>query len=260
MRLRLQIGDTDHFAQYIGATVADVRRHYDAKRSLFSWAHLFAAVGSARQPDVRLAAFNQTCVGIETAQAYTVHLQAVRVDLVRAGMFAAGVLLFGTAHRLTRMPFFYYSSGMGLGVTLSVFLVVWLIGRQLPKRSMMIGTIVGGWTLLWYCMQAAWENARALLLEHQMYVFYYVAAAALVSFVACYRIGPPTNERSVDIVRWVLQAGAVALIWMASEWSELMVVVVLALAWWCYVGAKPLRWLARIGWIGRVSRADMEPR
>lgn len=253
VRLRLQIGDTDHFAQYIGATPADVRRHYESKRSLFSWAHLFGSVGSARQPDVRLSAFNQTCVGIETAQSYTVRLHVIRFDLLRAGMFAVGTALFCTAHRLTKMPFFYYTSGVGLGVTLSVFLVVWLIARQLPKRSMMVGTIVGGWTLLWYCMQAAWENGRSLVMEHQMYVFYYVATAALVSFVACYRIGPPTNERSVDIVRWVLQAGGAALIWTSSEWTEMMVAVVLTLLWLCYVGAAPLRWLGRFRWIGGVS-------
>lgn len=67
-----------------------------------------------------------------------------------------------------------------------------------------------------------------------------MCAAAAVSFIAVYRIGPPTNERSVDIVRWSLQLAAAAAIWASSEWSEATVAVLIALTVWYYV---PWRWL-----------------
>lgn len=253
VRLRLRIADGEHFAQYKGATPAAVRSAYEAKRSLFSWSHLLGAAGNsgAGRSEIRVAAFNSTCVGIETAQPYTVRLHLVRLDLVRLAAFAAGVALFCSAHRLTRMPFFYYSSGVGLGVTLSVFLVVWLIGRQLPRRSMMLGTVLGGWALLWYCLQAAWDNALALCTQYQMYVFYYVCAAAAVSFVACYRIGPPTNERSVDIVRVSLQLAGAALVYASSEHTRAAVAAMLALAVWYYV---PWRRCGGCGWLAAAWR------
>lgn len=258
VRLRLRIADGEHFAQYQGANPAAVRSAYEAKRSLFSWSHLLGAAGNsgAGRSEIRLAAFNGTCVGIETAQPYTVRLHLVRLDLMRVAAFVGGLVLFVSAHRLTRMPFFYYSSGVGLGVTLSVFLVVWLIGRQLPRRSLMLGTVLGGWALLWYCLNAAWDNALALCAKHQMYVFYYVCAAAAVSFVACYRIGPPTNERSVDIVRVSLQLAAAALVYASSEHSQAAVAALLALLAWCYV---PWR-RCGCGWLLQAWRRRFPPR
>lgn len=131
IKLRLQI-HTDAFEQYEGHTPAAVREHYADKQSLFSWATL---LGGTKKREVRLDPFNQTCLGIGTSQAYRIKLHLVRFDLIKVGMCCAGIWLFLSARRLTKMPFFYYSSGVGLGVSLSVFLIVWMVSKQLPKVS-----------------------------------------------------------------------------------------------------------------------------
>lgn len=69
----------------------------------------------------------------------------------------------------------------------------------------MYGSIAGGWAIGMYFFQMLWENARVIMFSHQMYVFWYVCATGLISFLICYRIGPPTNRRSIDIIKWALQ-------------------------------------------------------
>lgn len=131
IKLRLRIA-TDAFEQYEGHNPAAVREHYEGKQSLFSWATL---LGGTKKRELRLDPFNQTCLGIETSQSYRIELHLVRFDLIKIGMCCAGIWLFLSARRLTKMPFFYYTSGVGLGVSLSVFLIVWMVSKQLPKVS-----------------------------------------------------------------------------------------------------------------------------
>lgn len=127
--LRLKI-DNDDFVQYEGKSPQDVHHHYEDKRSLFSWSNLLAGT---KKRELRLDPFNQTCLGIETSQGYRIQLDLIRFDLIKIAMCFAGVWLFFSARRLAKKPFFYYTSGMGLGVSLSVFLIVWLVSKRLPK-------------------------------------------------------------------------------------------------------------------------------
>lgn len=113
--------------------------------------------------------------------------------------------------------------------------------------------MVGGWALLWYFMQMAWDNVRALAVQYQIYVAYYVAAMGLISFVVCYRIGPPTNPRSIDIVQWTLQLIAVALIFMCSQDPEVPVAIVVAVVAFYYF---PRTWF---GWVAAWWRRRFPP-
>lgn len=107
----------------------------------------------------------------------------------------------------------------------------------------MFGTMIGGWALLWYFMQMAWNNARALAVQYQIYIVYYICAMGMISFIVCYRIGPPTNPRSIDIVQWSLQSIAVALIFMSSQYSDVpLAIIAIMLAVYYF----PLNWF---GWV-----------
>lgn len=107
----------------------------------------------------------------------------------------------------------------------------------------MVGTMLGGWALLWYFMQMAWENARALAVQYQIYIVYYVCAMGLISFIVCYRIGPPTNPRSIDIVQWSLQAISVGLIFMSSQYSEVSLAIIVVVFCLYYFPWSRCQWL-----------------
>lgn len=56
-----------------------------------------------------------------------------------------------------------------------------------------------------YVFQQVWENLRTIIASYQTYMFWYTLVVSFVSFLVCYRIGPPRNERSKNIVMWTLQ-------------------------------------------------------
>lgn len=94
---------------------------------------------------------------------------------------------------------------------------------------MMYGSIVGGWAVGLYFTRILWENARLLLVTHQTYVFWYICATGFISFILCYRVGPPTNRRSIDIIKWGLQLSANAIIYSSSEYKEVAIAVIILL-------------------------------
>lgn len=69
----------------------------------------------------------------------------------------------------------------------------------------MYGAMIGGWGLSLYFAQLLWENVQVILVTYQAYVFWYIISTGFISFIVCYRFGPPTNDRSKNIIKWGLQ-------------------------------------------------------
>lgn len=111
------------------------------------------------------------------------------------------------------------------------------------QKSLMVGTMLGGWALLWYFIQMAWDNVQSLAVQYQIYVIYYICGMGLISFIACYRIGPPTNPRSIDIVQWSLQSIAVAMIFMSSQYSDVPLAIIVGMVGFYYFPTKWFRWM-----------------
>lgn len=69
----------------------------------------------------------------------------------------------------------------------------------------MIGFLGGSCMLSIYAMQMLIENLNIILILYYKYILGYIGFSVLVSFVICYRYGPVTNPRSIDLIRWTLQ-------------------------------------------------------
>lgn len=69
----------------------------------------------------------------------------------------------------------------------------------------MYGVLVGGWSLGLYFAQLLWDNFQLILMNYQIYALYYILITGFISFVVCYRYGPPQNQRSKDCIKWGLQ-------------------------------------------------------
>lgn len=50
-------------------------------------------------------------------------------------MTIGGFILFWSAHKLSRNPFFYYITGVTLGVTFSILILVWFVGKLVGRVS-----------------------------------------------------------------------------------------------------------------------------
>jgi len=69
----------------------------------------------------------------------------------------------------------------------------------------MYGFMIGGWTVGIYFLQYLWHNLRQLIEQYQSHVLSYVVFTGIISFIICYRLGPVTDQRSKNLIKWVLQ-------------------------------------------------------
>lgn len=88
------------------------------------------------------------------------------------------------------------------------------------QRPMMYGFVIGGWTVGVYLLQLLWDNFRLIITTYKSYVMWYVLATGVISFVICYRLGPVSNPRSKDIIKWTLQTLALFMIFHSSHFRE----------------------------------------
>lgn len=69
----------------------------------------------------------------------------------------------------------------------------------------MIGFLGGSCMLSIYAMQMLIENLNIILILYYKFILGYIGFSILVSFIICYRYGPVTNPRSINLIRWILQ-------------------------------------------------------
>ncbi|KAI8439486.1 hypothetical protein MSG28_013257 [Choristoneura fumiferana] len=107
----------------------------------------------------------------------------------------AGLVTVWASRPLSSNPVFFYLCGVLLGVSASFMLLVYYVSKLLPRQL--------------------WENVRSIVLSYQTYVFWYTLATGFVSFVVCYRVGPPTDRRSRNLVISSYQEASAAAVLLA---------------------------------------------
>lgn len=95
------------------------------------------------------------------------------------------------------------------------------------QKPAMYGILIGGWTVGLYFIQMIIENLHTILFVYQTYVFWYVIVTGFLSFVVCYRLGPPKNQRSKDLIKWSLQFAANIMIFYSSSYHEASVSIMI---------------------------------
>ncbi|GLV34050.1 Nuclear envelope integral membrane protein [Carabus blaptoides fortunei] len=206
---------TNNFIYYDGENAEVVEAEYEARRSswslnLFSW----------KQKHFTLDPFNQSCIGIESIDAYTVNLHVIRIDYWKVLLLLCGLILFLSAPKISHNSLFYYICGVSVGICASFLVLIYFVSKIFPKRPMMYGFVIGGWTVGVYLLQLLWDNFRVIVTTYKSYVMWYVLATGVISFVICYRLGPVSNPRSKDIIKWTLQTLALFMIFHSSHFRE----------------------------------------
>ncbi|XP_001647772.2 nuclear envelope integral membrane protein 1 [Aedes aegypti] len=208
--------DHDDFSQYEGGTPEEVRAHHETEQSLFS----FNLLSNSRKRVIKMDPFNQSCIGVVSGEEYTVRLNLIRIDFWRVIWLAVGVFVFLSSAKLSNNALFYYICGVFLGVFASFLVVVYMASKLFPRKPMMYGVMLGGWTLGIYFAQMLMDNLRLIFVTYQVYVFWYILTTGFISFVICYRMGPPKNQRSKDLIKWSLQLAALGAVFFSSAYRE----------------------------------------
>lgn len=189
---------------------------------------------STKKTVQKINPFNRTCIGVDTIHPYTVHINLIRVDFWRVIVLFAGLFIFLSAVDLSQNTLFYYITGVSIGIFASFLVLLYFLGKLLPKRKMMYGALIGGYAVGIYLVQFLWENLQLIMVSYQTYVFWYVLITGLISFVVCYRFGPPKNQRSRNLIKWGLQLAAVVMIFFSSHFEEATTAIILLTAMFYY--------------------------
>ncbi|KAL4706793.1 hypothetical protein ACJJTC_018174 [Scirpophaga incertulas] len=208
----------DEFSQYIGATPEEVFKDYT--EDSYGWSSVISSFQKKAQKTLSLELFNPTCMAINTKHRHNIELQVIRVDIGRVLVMCLGIALIHSSKSLSGNPLFFYLCGVLIGVFASFMVLVYYVSKLLPKKTLTYGILIGGWTVGVYMFQQIWENLRVLMLTYKTYMFWYSIVVSFVSFLICYRIGPPKNERSKKLVMWTLQAAGVLMIFFSSGYQE----------------------------------------
>ncbi|XP_026737084.1 nuclear envelope integral membrane protein 1 [Trichoplusia ni] len=222
VKLNIKIKN-DQFRQYIGESPAQVYQEYTEDSYGWSVVNPFQ---KRTQKSVSVSLFTPTCMAINTKESHIIELQVIRVDIWRILCMFLGVVLVFSSRALCGNPVFFYLCGIFIGVSASFMVIVYYFSKFLPKRALTYGVLIGGWTVGVYLFHQMWENIRTLLISYQTYMFWYTMLVGFVSFIICYRIGPPQNERSKNIVKWTLEGIGIQMIFFSSEYQEAAAAVI----------------------------------
>lgn len=208
--------EEDDFTCYTGLNPEEVLKAQKDHKSIFS-INLFS---NNKKRNINLNAFNQTCIGIETSLGYVVEAHQIRLDLSKFILLAGGIITFFLAKKLSDNSAFFYLCGVLLGVFASVLVLIWFASKLIPKKPLMYGALLSGWTLVAFFTRFFYDNIYQIVIVYQKYVLIYVIATSLISFGVCYYLGPPKNKRSKNLIMWSLQLGALFAIYSSSDYLE----------------------------------------
>ncbi|XP_034233712.1 nuclear envelope integral membrane protein 1 [Thrips palmi] len=217
---------SDNFEIYDGGSPEAVQAAYEQHQSSWSFNLIW---GARKGREVKLSPFNRSCIGISSSKDYSVYLHVIRVDYWRVLLLVCGLILFLSAPRLCENTLFYYINGVSIGMLASFLILIYMISRLLPRKPMMYGFVFGGWAVVVYLFQMLWDNLRIVLVDYRLYVLSYVAITGFLSFIVCYRFGPVTDKRSINLIKWSLQGISMIIILCSSQFQEATVAIVLIL-------------------------------
>uniref|UniRef100_A0A1B0G3S0 Intimal thickness related receptor IRP domain-containing protein n=1 Tax=Glossina morsitans morsitans TaxID=37546 RepID=A0A1B0G3S0_GLOMM len=221
VELRLNI-EGDNYKQYDGATPEEFREHYYQQQSLFSFI-LF----SQKRVRLPLSPFVSSCLGMASQTPYTLELRILRIDFWHVIQLLVGYLVFQYASNLSHNEIFYYVTRIVLGICSSFMLIIWLTSKLVARPAAKYGILIGGWTIGLWMIQLLWVHMQVIIVTYRTYVFWYIMITGSISFIVCYRWGPPTNQRSQNIIKWLLQITSLSMIYFSSFYEEATSAIIL---------------------------------
>lgn len=213
----------DDLQLFTGEDEQTVQQKYFSSGVDFS----FLATKSPRQVSF-LNGRRRRCLGVFSRGAY--EFAFVR-NVNRRGIvqFCVGVVAFFAAPAVARSAAVFYTCGTGIGVLAFLLIAVFLASRLLPRRVAGYALVLFGWTLVVSWLEFLWSNVQDVVDNYRHYVVCYVVGSAALSFAVCYRVGPPSNPRTLNLIQWSLQLAGLACVYFSSDRSDLMAAVVVVM-------------------------------
>jgi hypothetical protein len=229
IEMRLKI-DSDDYHLYMGRNVSMVKQMHEDHMS--SW---FYHVLPWKSQVIRINTFEPSCVGILGRDTYRISLLVKVVDYNFVIMTFIGLALFYYAKDLCRNVFFHYTSGVGVGIFLSLVVIIYFIQKRF---NLWFGYAVCSYSLATYIITSIWYNMKTYLLEHYIYVLGYLVVTGSASFGICYRMGPVENVRTLNLIQWAMQFIGLVAVFCSSSHQAASLSMILGMLLWESTPAK----------------------
>jgi len=223
---------SSNYEVYLGPNVSSVVGL--AKMSESEW---FYSRMPWRSKEFKISPFESACVGVQTKDGYTLSLQWRHVNYGMVCFTLAGLLMFFMAPRLCRNTFFHYTTGISVGLLMSVVILTYLLQRKV-KQSVFswVGLV---YSLSVYLMTRTWFNIKEYLTEQYFHlVVGYVVLAGFLSFAAIYRMGPPSDHRTLNLITWSMQFVSLVMIYLSSYNQHASLALIILIVSWAAIPAR----------------------
>uniref|UniRef100_A0A914L415 Uncharacterized protein n=2 Tax=Meloidogyne TaxID=189290 RepID=A0A914L415_MELIC len=132
----------------------------------------------------------------------------------------SAIFIFLYARKLVRSVAVFYLTGILIGIFASFLIFGHLFQKLIPKFAR-LPFLFGGWPLSAYIYYLTWRNFSIIFLEYRFYAIIYLGIFTIISLAVCYRMGPPEDERSLNLMEWSLQIIALAIIYFFNQIQEI---------------------------------------
>jgi len=164
-------------------------------------------------------------------------LQWKHVNYMMVVVTLSGMALYWMAPTLCRNTFFHYTTGISLGLLMSVVLLTYLAQRRF-KQSLFSWVGVA-YSFSIYLMTRTWFNIKEYMTEQYIHLLVgYVLIAGIISFAIVYRMGPPSNPRTINLIQWSMQFVSLVMVVMSSYHQPASLLLSLTLLSWSSIPAS----------------------
>jgi len=223
---------SNNYQVYIGSNVTSVALMAQASESAWFYSQL-----PWRSKEFKLSPFENTCIGVQTNEEYTITLQWKHINYMMVMVTLSGVFLFWMAPTLCRNTFFHYTTGISLGLLMSVVLLTYLVQRRF-KQSLFSWMGVA-YSFSVYLMTRTWFNIKEYMTEQHIHLLVgYIFVTGVTSFAIIYRMGPPSNPRTINLIQWSMQFVSLVMVVMSSYHQAASLLLSLALLTWSCIPAR----------------------
>ncbi|CAG2185853.1 Nuclear envelope integral membrane protein 1 [Mytilus edulis] len=181
--------------------------------------------------DMSFSPFNQSCIGIHSNQQYTADFKYKRIELWYVAYLFIGLLIFLYARHLSQNVNLQYGSGVSLGIIASLLILMIILHKVFPQSLKKLGylMVLSSCCASMYFWQLFATSFSTTIMSYWKWILGYIAVTGFLSFGACYKYGPITDKKSLNILQWLIQALGLLMIYQGTQIPKISVAIIMVL-------------------------------
>ncbi|XP_076093425.1 nuclear envelope integral membrane protein 1-like isoform X2 [Mytilus galloprovincialis] len=181
--------------------------------------------------DMSFSPFNQSCIGIHSNQQYTADFKYKRIELWYVAYLFLGLLIFLYARHLSQNVNLQYGSGVSLGIIASLLILMIILHRVFPQSLKKLGylMVLSSCCASMYFWQLFATSFSSTIMSYWKWILGYIAVTGFLSFGACYKYGPITDKKSLNILQWLIQTLGLLMIYQGTQIPKISVAIIMVI-------------------------------